>query len=76
MKSNGFVFALQVHTSVQEEDGVSEGCVVLFVEDVDQISQEKAIPDLDKPALIVDDFVDVVSKHALDSPEDVGVCLF
>lgn len=76
MKSNGFVLALEVHASIQEENGVSEGSIVLLVEHINQISKEETVSDFDKPALIVDDFIDVVSKYALNRPEYVGICLF
>ena len=76
LKSNGFVLSLEVNTSVKEENGVPKCIVILFVEDVDQISQEKTVPDPDEFALIVDHFIDIVTKHAFNSPENVSICLF
>jgi hypothetical protein len=73
LKSNSFVFAGEINTRVQEVDGVFESLGILFVENIDDISQEETVADLYKFAVALKDLVDVDRQNLFDTVEDAGV---
>lgn len=75
LEGDCFVLAKEIDTFVKEKDGVSEGILILLVQDINEISQEEAVSYFDKLAFIVDDFLNIVGENFLDCSENVCISL-